>query len=92
MSIWECVWHNNNDTHSLCLCISFLQFLGLDLHKGLCLVSAIDFDVDLGIILFFFPLLVEVFAETQQVDGQQETKHAEGEETHIHLKQIGDRE
>lgn len=61
--------------------------LSLGLDEGLHFVTAIDFDVDFGIVFFLFPLLVEVFAEIQQVEGQKETKHAEGEETHIHLEE-----
>lgn len=56
------------------------------LHKSLGFVSAVDFNVYLGIVFFLFPLFVKCSAEAQQVKGQQKSHHAEHKETHIHLK------
>lgn len=93
MSVCECVCHNKNDTHSLSLnFIAPITGSGVGLDKSLSLVTAIDFDVDLGIIFFLFSLFVKVFPKTQQVEGQQEPKHAEDKETHIHLGRSGEKE
>lgn len=38
---------------------------GLGLDEGLRLVTAVDFDIDLGFVFSLFPFLVKGFAETQ---------------------------
>lgn len=56
----------------------------VSLDKGLREVRAVDFDVDLNVIVLLLFLFVERVSVVQQVERQQEAQHAEDEESNVH--------
>lgn len=67
-----------------CLCFSLYL---LSLHKRLWNVTAVDFQVDFGVIFFLLPLFVQSFPEVEQVERQQESQHTDNQQTNVHLHQ-----
>lgn len=57
------------------------------LDEGLVFFGAVDFDVDLGVVLLLLVLSVERPPVADQVDRQQETQHAEDEEANVDLEE-----
>ena len=59
--------------------------ISLWLDEGLWLVGAIEFGVDLGVVLFLLALLAEAASVEDEVEGQQEAQHAHPQQAHVYL-------
>lgn len=75
----------SKEKSSFVLC-SLFRCIHFSLNIGLRDVGAVDFDVDLSVVLPLLLLSVERPSVPDQVDGQQEAQHTESEESNIDLE------
>lgn len=64
-------------------------FIDSSLDEGLGEITAVDFDVDLCVVLLLLLLLVEVPPVEEQEEGQQEAQHTEHQKSDVDLEDNG---
>lgn len=58
------------------------------LDEGLRDRGAIDLDVDLGVVFLLLSLLVEGASVADEVEWQEESQHADTQQTHVHPERV----